>query len=188
MTRRRLIVGVALVVLALAVAVGVYAYNESQPIEKRGSATEEFVTARFVDVPRCREAGAEPAIVCCGHPPPLMAHGGKVRVLEPTVASAPLNLAALIGDRYWVDVVAFAPGDRLLLYTDGVSETRNHDGQFFPLAEWMRQQDLEKPRELLDQLHGDLLQHSGGRLDDDIAALALRCADAPERGAVGVEG
>ena len=41
--RRRLLIGGALVVLALAVAVGVYAYNESQPIEKRGSATEEFV-------------------------------------------------------------------------------------------------------------------------------------------------
>lgn len=44
MTRRRFIVGVALVVLALAVAVGVYAYNENKPLEKRGSATEEFVT------------------------------------------------------------------------------------------------------------------------------------------------
>src|ERR1700742_459065 len=44
MTRRRLIVGVGVVVLALAVAIGVYAYNENQPIEKRGSATEEFVT------------------------------------------------------------------------------------------------------------------------------------------------
>jgi outer membrane protein assembly factor BamB len=42
--RRRLLIGGALVVLALAAAIGVYAYNESrQPIEKRGSATEEFV-------------------------------------------------------------------------------------------------------------------------------------------------
>ena len=41
--RRRLLIGGALVVLALAVAVGVYAYNEKQPTEKRGSATEEFV-------------------------------------------------------------------------------------------------------------------------------------------------
>jgi outer membrane protein assembly factor BamB len=44
MTRRRFIVGVALVVLALAIAVGVYAYDQNQPLEKRGSATEEFVT------------------------------------------------------------------------------------------------------------------------------------------------
>jgi outer membrane protein assembly factor BamB len=40
--RRRLLIGGALVVLALAAAIGVYAYNESRPLEKRGSATEEF--------------------------------------------------------------------------------------------------------------------------------------------------
>ena len=44
MSRRRLLLlGGALVVLALAVAIGVYAYNENQPLEKRGSATDEFV-------------------------------------------------------------------------------------------------------------------------------------------------
>jgi outer membrane protein assembly factor BamB len=37
------LIGGALVVVALAAAIGVYAYNENQPIEKRGSATEEFV-------------------------------------------------------------------------------------------------------------------------------------------------
>lgn len=146
---------------------------------------EHFATALLAEIPH---GGGRVRILNCGHPPPLIAHGGKVRVLEPTIASPPLNLAALIGDRYWVDVVAFAPGDRLLLYTDGVSETRDHDGRFFPLTDWMRQQDLEQPRDLLDRLHGDLLQHSGGRLDDDIAALALRCSGTQDRGAVGVEG
>ncbi|MGH2802548.1 MAG: PQQ-binding-like beta-propeller repeat protein [Thermoleophilaceae bacterium] len=43
--RRRLIIGGALVAVVIAIAVGVYAYNqETEPIEKRGSATEEFVT------------------------------------------------------------------------------------------------------------------------------------------------
>jgi outer membrane protein assembly factor BamB len=41
--RRRLLIGGALVVLVLAVAIGVYAYTDEDPIEKRGSATEEFV-------------------------------------------------------------------------------------------------------------------------------------------------
>jgi len=44
-SRRRLIIGGALVAVVIAVAAGVYAYNkEKEPIEKRGSATEEFVT------------------------------------------------------------------------------------------------------------------------------------------------
>ncbi|MCL8011442.1 PP2C family protein-serine/threonine phosphatase [Streptomyces sp. AS02] len=138
---------------------------------------EHFATALLAEIPL---GGGRIRILNCGHPPPLIAHCGKVRVLEPAIASPPLNLAALIGDRYWVDTVAFVPGDQLLLYTDGVSEARDHAGKFFPLPDWMRGQHLEQPRELLDQLHRDLLQHSGGRLDDDIAALAVRCSGVEE--------
>ncbi len=44
MSRRRLLAGVAVVVLALGVAAAVYVHNENKPTEKRGSASEEFVT------------------------------------------------------------------------------------------------------------------------------------------------
>ncbi|WP_345014091.1 PP2C family protein-serine/threonine phosphatase [Streptomyces shaanxiensis] len=143
---------------------------------------EHFATALLAEIPH---GGGRMRLLNCGHPPPLIAHCGKVRVLEPAIPSPPLNLAALIGDRYWVDTVAFVPGDQLLLYTDGVSEARDHAGQFFPLPDWMRRaQHLEQPRELLDQLHRDLLQHSGGRLDDDIAALAVRCSSVEDRGSL----
>ncbi|MEW2808904.1 PP2C family protein-serine/threonine phosphatase [Streptomyces massasporeus] len=146
---------------------------------------EHFATALLAEIP---PDGGRIRLLNCGHPPPLIAHCGKVRVLDPTVPSPPLNLASLIGDRYWVDSVAFSPGDQLLLYTDGVSETRDHAGRFFPLPDWMRLQDLEQPRELLGALHRDLLRHGGGRLDDDIAALTLRRSDAKDRGVVEVEG
>ncbi|WP_439333420.1 PP2C family protein-serine/threonine phosphatase [Streptomyces cahuitamycinicus] len=146
---------------------------------------EHFATALLAEIPH---GGGRLRLLNCGHPPPLIAHGGKVRVLEPTIPSPPLNLAALIGDRYWVDSVSFAPGDQLLLYTDGVSETRDRTGRFFPLSDWMKRQDREHPREVLDQLHRDLLRHSGGRLDDDIAALALRHSTAHARGIVGTGG
>ncbi|WP_228472780.1 PP2C family protein-serine/threonine phosphatase [Streptomyces cyaneochromogenes] len=139
---------------------------------------EHFATALLAEIPH---GGGRIRILNCGHPPPLIAHCGKVQVLEPALPSPPLNLAALIGDRYWVDTVAFDPGDQLLLYTDGVSEARDHAGEFFPLPDWMRSQHLEQPHELLDQLHRDLLQHSGGRLDDDIAALAVRCSGVEDR-------
>ncbi|MFI8895756.1 PP2C family protein-serine/threonine phosphatase [Streptomyces paradoxus] len=146
---------------------------------------EHFATALLAEIP---PDGGRLRLLNCGHPPPLIAQCGKVRILVPTIASPPLNLAALIGDRYWVDTVAFDPGEQLLLYTDGVSEARDHTGRFFPLPDWMRLQDPEHPRELLDQLHRDLLQHSGGRLDDDIAALALRRTTAADRGVVGAGG
>jgi outer membrane protein assembly factor BamB len=43
-TRRRLLVGGGLVVIVLAVAIGLYVRGQNKPPEKRGSATEEFVT------------------------------------------------------------------------------------------------------------------------------------------------
>lgn len=42
MSRRRLLIAGSLVVLLVGVAIGVYAYNKSQPTEKRGSASDEF--------------------------------------------------------------------------------------------------------------------------------------------------
>ncbi|MFD5569092.1 MULTISPECIES: PP2C family protein-serine/threonine phosphatase [Streptomyces] len=140
---------------------------------------ERFATALIAEIPH---GGGQVRLLNCGHPPPLLVHRGKIRVLEPTVPSPPLNLAALVGDRYCVDTIMFAPGDQLLLYTDGVTETRDRAGEFFPLPDWMRRQSPQPPGALLDRLHQDLLQHSGGRLDDDIAALAVRFPNALGRG------
>lgn len=131
---------------------------------------ERFATALLVEIPRY---GGAIRILNCGHPPPMLVHRGEIRVLEPSTPSPPLNLAALIGDCYHVDTVPFHPGDHLLLYTDGVTETRDRAGAFFPLPEWMLRNGPAAPRDLLDRLHHDLLRYSGGRLDDDIAALAV---------------
>ncbi|MET9960006.1 PP2C family protein-serine/threonine phosphatase [Streptomyces sp. NPDC006326] len=133
---------------------------------------ERFATALVAEFPH---GGGRVSILNCGHPPPLLVRRGEIRVVEPTTASPPLNLATLIGDQYCVDTLIFAPGDQLLLYTDGVTETRDRDGEFFPLPEWMRQQSPTAPRELLDRLHQALRHYSGGRLEDDVAVLAVRC-------------
>ncbi|MBH1934830.1 serine/threonine-protein phosphatase [Streptomyces sp. AV19] len=142
-----------------------------------GDLAESFATALLAEIPH---GGGGIAILNCGHPPPLLLGRGELRVLEPSDPSPLLNLAALIGDHYTIDTFGFAPGDHLLLYTDGVTEARDRDGVFFPLEDWMRRQRPARPRELLDGLHRDLLHYSGHGLDDDIAALAVR-ADAPER-------
>ena len=44
MSRRRLLIAGSLAVLAVGVAIGIYAYNANQPTRKRGSASDEFVT------------------------------------------------------------------------------------------------------------------------------------------------
>nr|AFD20760.1 magnesium or manganese-dependent protein phosphatase [Streptomyces rimofaciens] len=132
---------------------------------------ERFATALLVEIPH--EDGRI-RILNCGHPPPLLLNRGELRSLKPTAPSPLLSLADLIGDSYTVDTFDIAPGDQLLLYTDGVTEARGRDGGFFPLADWMRQQPPAHPRELLDRLHRDLLDHSDQGLNDDIAVLAVR--------------
>ncbi|MET8755966.1 PP2C family protein-serine/threonine phosphatase [Streptomyces sp. NPDC004667] len=143
-------------------------YNSSFPPE---GPMERFATALLVQIPR---EGSRIGILNCGHPPPLVLHRGDVRTLESASPSPLLSLAELIGDHYSVDTFDFAPGDLLLLYTDGIAETRARDGEFFPLTAWMGRQPPTPPRELLASLHRDLLNYSRGRLDDDIAALAVR--------------
>ncbi|WP_241253498.1 PP2C family protein-serine/threonine phosphatase [Streptomyces sp. W1SF4] len=143
-------------------------YNAAFPAD---GATERFATALLVQIPH---GGGHIDILNCGHPPPLLLNRGELRVLEPAAPSPLLSLAELIGDHYSVDSYAFAPGDLLLLYTDGIAEARARDGEFFPLTAWMRRQPPTPPRELLTALHRDLVHHSRGRLDDDVAALAIR--------------
>jgi hypothetical protein len=45
-------------------------------------------------------------------------------------------------------------------------------GAFHPLVERVRPWAGLPPGELLERLHADLLDHSDGRLEDDLAALA----------------
>ncbi|MEE1670988.1 PP2C family protein-serine/threonine phosphatase [Streptomyces sp. WAC07094] len=130
---------------------------------------ERFVTAVFAEI---AEDEKIVRIVNCGHPPPLLIGPDGVTELEPTDPSPPINLGVLIGDHYHAEVQPFRPGEQLLLYTDGVTETRDRDGNFYPLIERIRAWGNLPPRDLLDHLHQDLLAFSGAELRDDTAALA----------------
>ncbi|MFK0046200.1 PP2C family protein-serine/threonine phosphatase [Streptomyces sp. NPDC090741] len=143
-------------------------YNAAYPPD---GPMERFATALLVEIPH---EGRRIDILNCGHPPPMLLNRSELRVLESATPSPLLSLADLIGDHYNVDTFDFAPGDLLLLYTDGITEARARNGEFFPLAAWMRRLPPTPPRELLTALHRDLLRYSRGRLDDDIAALAVR--------------
>ncbi|GGR09422.1 PP2C family protein-serine/threonine phosphatase [Streptomyces netropsis] len=138
---------------------------------------ERFTTAVLVEIPHEDDLIR---VLNCGHPPPLVLGREGLRVLNPTAPSPLLNLADLIGDHYSIDTFAFARGDQLLLYTDGVTEARARNGEFFPLADWMSRQTPVQPRELLDGLHRDLLHYSSRGLDDDIAALAVHLHKSPD--------
>ncbi|MFJ9818469.1 PP2C family protein-serine/threonine phosphatase [Streptomyces sp. NPDC101151] len=131
---------------------------------------ERFVTAVFAEIPA---DGRLVRVVNCGHPPPLLIRPGEVRELDRGRSAPPLNLGMLVGDAYQVDVYEFLPGDQLLLYTDGITETRDPAGCFYPLLQRLRSWGPLPPRELLEQLHKDLLAYSHDRLEDDTAALTV---------------
>ncbi|MEU6217826.1 PP2C family protein-serine/threonine phosphatase [Streptomyces sp. NPDC047022] len=138
--------------------------------ELPGSEVEErFVTAVFAEIP---ENQPVVRLVNCGHPPPLLISHDEVMELEPEETSPPINLGVLVGDNYHVEVKPFGPGDQLLLYTDGVTETRDNCGNFYPLIDRVRSWAVLGPRGLLNRLHKDLLSYSDAHLDDDTAALS----------------
>lgn len=133
-------------------------------------AVEEFVTAVLAQV---SADGSQVDILNCGHPPPLLVRDGEVTAAESPEASLPLGLASLSPAARQACAIPFKYGDRLLFYTDGISEARDRHGTFYPLARsgaFLGSQDLDLA---LDRLSEDVLRHVGHALLDDAAMLLI---------------
>lgn len=86
---------------------------------------EEFVTALLVDA----SAATQITFVSCGHPPALLVRpDGSTRLIE-----APPGLPLGLGETYDAITMPWGRDDRLLMYTDGLSEARNTRGEFLDL-------------------------------------------------------
>jgi phosphoserine phosphatase RsbU/P len=131
----------------------------------RAIGPEDFVTAVAVQV----LGDGSAMVVNCGHPAPLLVRGGQAIELDPPEPAPPLGL----GPRPEPLRVRLALGDRILLYTDGVSEARAGGG-FFPLqaaaAFALVSADLEAG---LESLWAELQRHVAGQLHDDVALLLI---------------
>lgn len=138
--------------------------------EGGSEAAESFITAVLLDIP---DLGTELQIVNCGHPPPLLLRAGRVRALDARRPAPPLGLGGLVEPHYLSESFTFEVADRLLIYTDGVIEARNAARVFYPLAERVAAWAGERPSALLQHLRRDLLAHTGGRLGDDAAIVAV---------------
>ncbi|MFG2101622.1 PP2C family protein-serine/threonine phosphatase [Micromonospora echinaurantiaca] len=130
----------------------------------RSVGDEDFVTAALVE-----ERGGTLTIVNCGHPPPLLLRRGAVIPLEPPAPAPPLGFMPVVRPR----VERLEPGDRLLLFTDGLGEARR-DGEFFPTADraW-RLLGHGTVADGLASLETALVEWVHGRLDDDIALVLM---------------
>lgn len=132
---------------------------------------EKFVTAILAEI------GYDHQVVLLnyGHPAPMVVHrDGTADFPQPPAYALPLGLAAHGGPGPDPFQVPFTPGDQLLLYTDGVTEARDTEGEFYPLAErahLLRDTDVHRA---LDALREDLVRHTAGPHHDDAAMLLLR--------------
>jgi serine phosphatase RsbU (regulator of sigma subunit) len=118
--------------------------------------------------------------VNAGHPPPLLLRDGKVVKQLVVSPHLPLGLGGndpeatgpAIGTEH------LQPGDRVLLYTDGVVEARSPDGEFFGtdrLADLVIRNlagGMPAP-ETMRRVVRELLAHQQGQLSDDASLLLL---------------
>jgi serine phosphatase RsbU (regulator of sigma subunit) len=121
------------------------------------------------------DEGRRLRFVNCGHPPALLVHpDGTIGLLEST--------ATVLGfQEDWdcaVGEVWLSPGDTLLIYTDGVTETRNENGEEFGerhLAELLRAGRRLRASSLLRSLVNGVQQFAGEEFQDDVTLVAARC-------------
>jgi phosphoserine phosphatase RsbU/P len=121
----------------------------------------------------------------CGHLPPLLLRAGEGsrregcsepawQRLEPTC-----TVVGLFDD--WhpaVTEVQLAPGDTLVLYTDGVTEAENAEGEQFGecrLMETMRERRHLPVRSLLEAIVERVQEFGGREQADDITLVVARC-------------
>jgi serine phosphatase RsbU (regulator of sigma subunit) len=133
---------------------------------------ERFVTAVVLDIPDDQPVAH---VISCGHPPPLLLSrtSGTATPLCVAEAAPPLGLGAMSDTPYTATTFAFHEGDRILLYTDGVTETRDDQGDFYPLAERLAKWSDHAPRPLLREIVADLRAFAGDAPHDDMAMMVV---------------
>ncbi|MCC6778655.1 MAG: SpoIIE family protein phosphatase [Hyphomicrobiales bacterium] len=133
---------------------------------------ERMFTTLFCAVLDLRTA----EFICCscGHHPPLVLHGGRAAE-APSSSNLPLGLKA--SARFKADRLTLAPGDRMLLFTDGFADATNVQGEKFGEARF--QETVEglieaPPPELLGRLFQAAHDHAAGASQfDDLTAVMV---------------
>src|ERR671921_889730 len=123
------------------------------------------------------ERGARVTVCCGGHSPPflLKADGSIYKIGQPG------RVLGVFDDANLTEQEAhLAPGDVLVLYTDGVVEARSPEGTFFGeerLMTILRSSVALDASTMADRIEGAVLNFQEQNPRDDIAILVLRVSD-----------
>jgi len=111
-----------------------------------------------------------------GHNPPLLWCAHESRILD--LDSDGLIVGILEDVQYEEKTISLHPGDILLLYTDGIVEARDPQGEFFGeerLRKLLRDHASESPARLAERIHRTVHQYTQDTpQQDDITLLILR--------------
>jgi sigma-B regulation protein RsbU (phosphoserine phosphatase) len=132
-----------------------------------------FMTALFL----CLGGGGRIDWAAAGQHPPLLISGGQVTPLDQAAAGLPLGIAP--DTSYETGSCQVRPGDRLIVFTDGVFEASNRQGKQFgtrgikrSLGHWA--QSARTSEALLDALIDDVKGHMKDLdFQDDFTLLAI---------------
>ena len=113
-----------------------------------------------------------------GHPPPLLIRRGRAVKELDHPPRLPLGVLGSHPDWLTVGRERLEPGDRLLLYSDGITEARDSHGEFFGeqrLVDFTERAELARlpAPETLRRLTAAVLAHQGGRLQDDATLVMV---------------
>jgi serine phosphatase RsbU (regulator of sigma subunit) len=117
--------------------------------------------------------------VNCGHPRPIVLRDGSALDDVAGRVSVPLGLSTLGAIGSHIFELDLQPGDGVLLYTDGVTESRTADGEFFGEE---RLRDLaarestaaDSAQEVTRRLARTVLEYAGRDLRDDATLLYIQ--------------
>jgi sigma-B regulation protein RsbU (phosphoserine phosphatase) len=110
-----------------------------------------------------------------GHPPPMAYIRSENKSVE--LASEVVHPMGIFPyEHVPVNEARLAPGDRLLFYTDGITERFDMEGNAYGENRLLRQlaaDATKNPRQILDAIIEDVQQFAGDRPPDDDQALVL---------------
>lgn len=145
------------------------------------AAADQAITSQFSDsryttavLAELDSTTGQVQYVNAGHPPPVLMREGKVVITLDAAPRTPLG----VPEPAKVARLDLQPGDRLLFYTDGITEARNRDGDFFGLDRLL---DLAErhaagalpPPETLRRLVHAVLAHTEGAPEDDSTLMIV---------------
>lgn len=112
-------------------------------------------------------------IINAGHPPPMLLRGGET---QPVDIPPDTPLGMFPGTQYHSHSLSLAPGDRLLLYSDGITEAGTQTGEPFGperVAEQLRHHHSHSPVDFVRRFTTEVKRHCGTDLCDDATAVCL---------------